>query len=261
MREGVEFCWRARVTEIEQGAVKTAQRRYPYEWLIGADGRNSQVRKWAGLEPRASRRNRFGFCTHFRLKPWSNAAEVHWGSGCQIFITPMAQQEIGVAVLSRDPRLRLASALPRFPYLAEKLKEATRTTKEWGDATILRTLRAATRGRVALIGDASGTVDAVTGHGLSLAFQQAICLAKAMVRGSLSQYETAHKQITAVPVAMSRLMLLMESHDWIRRRALRLFQGSPGMFSRMLAIHTGAIPLSSIGAAELAGFGWKFMRA
>ena len=40
-----------------------------------------------------------------------------------------------------------------------------------------RVLPAVARGRVALVGDASGTVDAVTGHGLSLSFQQAIHLA------------------------------------------------------------------------------------
>ena len=261
IREGVLFHWGARVTQFEQRTVKTERGKYSYDWLVGADGQNSQVRKWAGLEPRRERRKRFGFCTHFRMVPWSDAAEVHWGSGCQIFVTPMAQEEVGIAVLSRNPRLRLANALPRFPFLAEKLSGAERITKEWGDATSLQTLPAVARGCVALVGDASGTVDAVTGHGLSLAFQQAIFLADAMKRGGLSRYESAHRRIAAVPVAMSRLMLLMESTDWVRRRTLRLFQNSPRLFSRILSVHAGTLPLSSIGAADLAGFGWKFLRA
>ncbi len=257
---GVEFRWGARMTQIDQEAVTTAKERLSYRWLIGADGQNSQVRKWAGLDPRTVRRKRFGFCSHFQVKPWSDVAEVHWARGCQIFITPMAGREVGVAVLSRDPRLRIEGALPRFPALAEKLLGAEPTTRELGDTTSLRILPAVTRGRVALVGDASGTVDAVTGHGLSLSFQQAIPLAEAMRRDDLAHYQHAHKKIAAVPITMTRLMLLMGGSDWIRRRTIRLFQKTPGLFAKLLAIHTEAMPLSSVGLAEIADFGWRFLR-
>jgi menaquinone-9 beta-reductase len=257
---GVEFRWGTRVTQIDTEAVTTAKERFSYRWLIGADGQNSQVRKWAGLDPRVARRKRFGFCSHFQVRPWSDVAEVHWARGCQIFITPMAGQEIGVAVISPDPALRVEKALARFPVLAEKLRGATQTTREIGDATGLRILPAVTRERVALVGDASGTVDAVTGHGLSLSFQQAIPLAEAMRLDDLAHYQHAHRHIAAVPIAMSRLMLLMAGSDWIRRRTIRLFQDTPGLFSRLLAIHAETMPLSSVGMAEIAGFGWKFLR-
>lgn len=260
MEAGVKFRWGTRVTQIDQEAVTTAKEKLSYRWLIGADGQNSQVRKWAGLDPRKVRRKRFGFCSHFQVKPWSDVAEVHWASGCQIFITPMAGEEVGVAVLSRDPALRLECALPQFPTLAKKLRGALQTTREFGDVTSLRILPAVARKRVALIGDASGTVDAVTGHGLSLSFQQAIPLAEAMKRDDLAHYQHAHKKISAVPITMTRLMLLMSGSDWIRRRTIRLFQKTPGLFARMLAIHVETRPLSSVGVAEIAGFGWKFLR-
>jgi len=134
------------------------------------------------------------------------------------------------------------------------------TARELGGTTNLRILPAVARGRVALIGDASGTVDAVTGNGLSLSFQQAIALAESMERGDLTQYEAEHKTIAAVAITMTRLMMLISKNDWIRRRTLRLFQISPGLFSRLLAIHTGTAPLSSVGMAEIADFGWKFLR-
>ena len=257
---GVEFRWGTRVMQIDTEAVTTAKEKFSYRWLVGADGQNSLVRKWAGLDPRIARRKRFGFCSHFQVRPWSDAIEVHWSQGCQIFITPMAGQEVGVAVLSPDPALRLEEALSRFPALAEKLRGAIQTTRELGDATGLRILPAVTRARVALVGDASGTVDAVTGHGLSLSFQQAIPLAEAMRLGDLAHYQHAHKHIAAVPIAMSRLMLLMAGSDWIRRRTIRLFQETPCLFARLLAIHAETTPLSSVGMAEIAGFGWKFLR-
>jgi flavin-dependent dehydrogenase len=257
---GVEFRWGTRVMQIDREAVTTAKEKFSYRWLVGADGQNSQIRKWAGLDPRIVRRKRFGFCSHFQVRPWSDVVEVHWARGCQIFITPMAGQEVGVAVISRDPGLRIEGALPRFPALAEKLRGATSTTRESGDTTSLRIQPAVTRGRVALVGDASGTVDAVTGHGLSLSFQQAIPLAEAMRLDDLAHYQHAHKNIAAVPIVMSRLMLLMGGSDWIRRRAIRLFQETPGLFSKLLAIHTESMPLSSVGVGEIAGFGWKFLR-
>jgi flavin-dependent dehydrogenase len=257
---GVDFRWGTRVIQIDNEIVTTAKERLSYRWLVGADGHNSQVRKWAGLDSRNVRRKRFGFCSHYQVKPWSDVAEVHWAQGCQIFITPMTGQEVGVTVISRDPGLRLAAALPRFPALAEKLRGATPTTRESGDTTSLRILAAITRGRVALIGDASGTVDAVTGQGLSLSFQQAIPLAEAMSRDDLAHYQHAHKKIAAVPITMTRLMHLMAGSDWIRSRTIRLFQETPGLFSKLLAIHSEATPLSSVGVAEIAGFGWKFLR-
>jgi hypothetical protein len=39
-----------------------------------------------------------------------------------------------------------------------------------------------------------------------------------------------------------------------------LFQKTPGLFPRLLAIHAETMPLSSIGVADIAGFGWKFLR-
>ncbi|HWX39143.1 MAG TPA: NAD(P)/FAD-dependent oxidoreductase [Candidatus Sulfotelmatobacter sp.] len=257
---GVELRWGMRVVKIDDAKVTTTREAFSYRWLIGADGQNSHVRKWSGLDSVVAGSRRFGFCTHFGTAPWSNMTEVHWTKGCQIFVTPMCGQEVGVAVLSRDSGLRMEGALRRFPALAEKLRGAKPTTREAGDTTSLKILPAVARGRVALIGDASGTVDALTGHGLSLSFQQAIPLADAMRQGDLALYRAAHKKISAVPVLMTRLMLLMSGSDWIRRRTIRLFQNSPGLFSRMLAIHTEAAPLSSVGIGEIANFGWQFLK-
>jgi len=261
MEEGVEFRWGACVHQIDHGVIATSRERFSFDWLIGADGQNSQVRRWAGLEPQAVPRKRFGFCRHYHVQPWSDAVEVHWARGCQMFVTPLAHEEIGVVVFSRDPSLRLEGALPGFPALAKKLRGATPTTREVGDTTSLRVLPSVARGRVALVGDASGTVDAVTGHGLSLSFEQAGLLAEAMKNGDLARYEATHRKIATVPIAMTRLILLMERSNWIRRRALRLLQNTPGLFSRLLAIHTGAQPLSAVGLTEIANFGRKFLGA
>ena len=258
---GVTFLWGTRITKIEPHAVTAAGSRIRYRWLVGADGQNSGMRKWAGLRMQQATRKRFCFRRHYQVRPWTDFVEVYWAAGCQMIVTPTSRQEVGVAVFSRDPRLRVERALACFPALAEKIYGATPTSKEMGEVTSLAHLPAVTRGRLALAGDASGTVDAITGYGLSLSFLQALCLAQAMQQGSLAQYESAHRKIATVPAAMTRLMLVMEKSDWVRRRTLRLLQNKPALFSRLLSIHTGDLPPSSLGTTEILDFGWRFLRA
>jgi 2-polyprenyl-6-methoxyphenol hydroxylase-like FAD-dependent oxidoreductase len=258
---GVTFLWDTRVTEIESNHVTAGGNRIRYEWLVGADGQNSRVRKWANLDARSFTGKRFGFRSHFQIRPWTDVVEVYWGKSCQIVITPTAEEEICLTVFSRNPRFRIDHALPLFPSLAERLRNNIRTTKELGNMSSMMRLPAVTRNRVALVGDAAGTVDAITGHGLSLSFHQALCLAEALEQGNLAHYEIAHRKIITIPATMTRLMLMMAGSDLIRRRTLRLFQSKPGLFSDLLSVNTGSFPSSSIGAAEIFDLGWKVLWA
>lgn len=111
-----------------------------------------------------------------------------------------------------------------------------------------------TRGRIALVGDASGSVDAVTGDGLALAFRQANSLATSLASGDLSTYDVVHRQIGRMPRLMARLLLLMDGKDGLRRRALCTLAAHPLIFSRLLAVHSGVLRPSelTLGVIELA---------
>src|SRR4029077_21153197 len=125
--------------------------------------------------------------------------EIHWGDACQLYVTPIAAGEVCVVLISRDPHLRLEDALPQFPEVAQRLASAGPLKLERGGVTASRRLKAVYRGNVALVGDASGSVDAVTGEGLCLLFQQAVALADALHAGDLSLYEAAHRRIGRRP--------------------------------------------------------------
>jgi len=260
IQAGVIFHWGTRVTKMDSRIVTAGDMRISYKWIVGADGQNSTVRRWAKLGPMSTSSKRFGFRQHFRVRSWPNLVDLYWGEHCQMLATPTDAHEVCLAVLSRDAGLRISQALPFFPALAEKLRGATPTTRELGNATSLNRLPFVTRGRVALVGDASGSVDAITGLGLSLAFQQANFLAEALERGNLAHYESAHRKIAFMPALMSRLMLLMDRNAWVRRRAIRLFEDKPGVFSKLLSVHTGALPVSSLSVGEMIDFGWKLLR-
>ncbi len=169
--------------------------------------------------------------------------ELHWGDGCQLYITPTADDEICIAVLSHDPHLRLADALPRFPAVARRMghPEALRRTAELGAVSATRRLKSVWRGRVALVGDASGSVDAITGDGLCLLFQQSAALAGAMESGDLRSYQEAHRRIGRQPELMANLMLMLERRSGLRHRVIDAMAAHPRIFAGMLAAHIGEV--------------------
>jgi flavin-dependent dehydrogenase len=208
--------------------------------VVGADGENSRVRQWAGLESTRSASFRYGFRRHYRITPWTDCVEIYWGAGCQIYVTPIGREEICAAVISRDSHLRLDDVLPLFPELSARLQSALATTAERGAVSATRRLARVYRGHVVLVGDASGSVDAITGEGLRLGFEQAAALAAALADGDLSTYAAAHRQLARRPALMAALMLSMDRSAWLRRRALRALCSEPRIFASQLAMHVGA---------------------
>jgi flavin-dependent dehydrogenase len=256
---GVSFQWGARISKLNFRGVTADGKFIPCKWLVGADGQNSIVRQWAGLGPRRYKRSRFGFRRHYPVAPWTDAVEVHWGERCQLFVTPTGANEVCIALLSSDPRLRIDRALEQFPCLANRLGGFVPTEPEGGAITALGSARAVSQRNVALVGDASCTIDGIAGQGLSLAFQEAVCLGEALASNNLHSYELAHRSITATAVRMTQLLLLMERSSWIRGKTLRLFASQPGLFSKMMSVHTGESAHESLRAREIVDLGLRVL--
>ena len=229
---GVDLRWNQPVTG--PGIVKS-------DWVIGADGAGSQVRRWAGLDRIRNSSRRYAFRRHFAVAPWSRHMEVHWGDGCQIYITPTGSGEVCAALISRDPHLRLEQAMARsFPRLAERLRGAEPTSRERGSTTSTLRLAAVARGNVALVGDASGSVDAITGEGIGLSFRQASVLADAMAAGDLRRYDAAHPRLAFRPMLMANLMLVLDRGRAVREVGIGALASAPGVFRKLLEVHAGA---------------------
>lgn len=234
---GVRMLWGATVGGMGPDGVWIAGETVPARWIVGADGFHSRVRRWAGLAVTRPVNQRFGFRIHFRVAPWSDYMELHWGAGCQIYVTPVSPREVCAALISRNRRLRLDEALAQFPQLAARLAGAPRATTERGAVTANRSLPRVYRGNIALIGDASGSVDAITGEGLCLSFRQAIALADSLASGDLAPYQAAHRLLARRPTLMSKLMLTMDRRTWLRKPAFRAMACEPRIFQRLLSFH------------------------
>jgi 2-polyprenyl-6-methoxyphenol hydroxylase-like FAD-dependent oxidoreductase len=94
---GVSFRWGARVSEFAAAGARINGEFVDYRWLVGADGLNSSVRRWAKFNwPRISCRTRFGFRRHFAIRPWSKFVEVYWGKKFQMVVTPTPPEDVCV---------------------------------------------------------------------------------------------------------------------------------------------------------------------
>ena len=182
--------------------------------------------------------------------------ELHWGPKCQIYVTPIAADEICVALVSGDPHLRLDAALPAFPEICSRLRDAETSSAERGATSSTRTLRQVFQGCVALVGDASGSVDSITGEGLCLTFRQAQVLAECFATGDLRRYQQEHRSLAQRPAMMARLLLALDWKTSFRQRVMRAFNSDPRLFTRLLAMHVGALSSLDFAANGLA-LGWR----
>jgi flavin-dependent dehydrogenase len=257
---GAELLWRAPITRISAKGVHVGSGIIRSRWIVGADGSNSRVRRWAGLERCRKPRLRYAFRRHYRVAPWTDYMEVYWGERCQGYATAVNSEQVCVALASHDPNLRMEEGLRELPRLEARLRGTETVSAERGAVTGNREFKRVWRENVALIGDASGTVDAITGEGLGLAFSQAVSLAACLESGNLQPYQSEHEQLARRPLLMARLMLTMDRRPRLQQRTLQVFQKHPETFRRLLALHVGALPPTQLVRDGLT-LGWGLLTA
>jgi flavin-dependent dehydrogenase len=201
--------------------------------LVGADGLASRVRAQAGLAV-STRSRRFGMRRHYRIAPWSEFVEVHWSDDAEAYVTPVAADEVGIALLGSggggyDDRLA------RFRALAERLASAQPVSEVRGAGPFWQRARRRFAGNVALVGDAAGYTDAVTGEGITLALRCAEALAHAIAeRRPLADYESDWRRLSREHRAFAALLGVGVAHPRARRAAFRVLEASPSVFEVLL---------------------------
>jgi menaquinone-9 beta-reductase len=257
---GTDFLWGTSVTGICPEGVRIGDRLVRCRWIVGADSSNSLVRRWAGLDNGRKPKLRYAFRRHYRVTPWTDHMEIHWGARCQGYATAVGRDQVCVALASHDPAMRLEEGLRELPTLGARLRGAEGVTTERGARTGNRSFSCVFKGNVALIGDAAGTVDAITGEGLGLAFTQAMALARCFESGDLSAYQQEHQRLMLRPRGMARLMLTLDGRPWLQERTLQTFRKYPEIFRRLLALHLGELPPLELVRDGLT-LGWGLLTA
>jgi len=236
---GVRLLWGVNCGALHPDRVEAAGGSIRAEWIVAADGLRSRVRRHLGLE-RPCRKRRLGLRRHYATPPWSDLVEVYWSSGCEAYVTPVSSDGVCVAILTGEPSLRFDEALGRFPSLARRLEGSPIDGAELGAPTDHTHARRTFRGRYALVGDAAGSVDAITGEGITLGLRQAFALSEAIQGGDLRRYDQACRSLTRAPRRMSSLMLAIDGRGWLRRAALRILAANPSLFASIVTAHARA---------------------
>jgi len=181
--------------EVHQNASALEAGGITARYLAAADGLHSPIRRQLGLDRPSRRRPRYGLRAHYGTAPWSDEVEVHWSSAGEAYVTPVGPDLVGVATLSTKRRT-YQDHLAAFPSLRERLGDAAPETAVRGAGPLRQ--RASTRvaGRVLLVGDAAGYVDAITGEGIALALAEGEALVRCVAADRPDAYERAWREIT-----------------------------------------------------------------
>lgn len=264
---GVRLLWGVSARGLAPGSgggyagVETDQGLVQARWIAGADGLLSKVRRWAGLEKEPGALRRFGVRRHYLIRPWTDCVEVHWGPGCEAYVTPAGPDLVGVAMLWSQEKLGFDDLLARFPALQDRLADAPKASRDRGAGPLHQRVRGVRRANLALVGDAAGYLDAITGEGLAVAFHQSAALAEALRQGNLAGYAAASRRIHRLPDAMTSLMLSLERRPRLRRRAIRALAAEPALFSLLLGIHGRLLPARSLGIDGALRLAWRLVAA
>jgi flavin-dependent dehydrogenase len=195
-----------RVTQQEDGVEADGLRA---RWLLAADGLHSPVRREVDLHRTCTGPARYGLRRHFRVCPWTDFVEVHWSPRVEAYVTPVADDVVGVAVLG--PRgIGYEEALGDLPALGARLRSAAPVTPVRGAGPLRQRAAAVRSGRILLVGDAAGYVDALTGEGLATGLGSARLAVEALAAGRPQDYPRAwarqtrrHRLLTAGLLAVA----------------------------------------------------------
>ena len=111
------------VTDVVQDSGNVLAAGRQARWLVAADGLHSSVRRGLGLDVRVPGPARFGLRRHFAAAPWTDHVEVHWSTHAEAYVTPVAEDLVGVAVLG-PPGTGFDEALDDLPALRARLRGA-----------------------------------------------------------------------------------------------------------------------------------------
>ncbi|XYH98497.1 NAD(P)/FAD-dependent oxidoreductase [Sorangium sp. So ce1128] len=141
---------------------------------------------------------------------------------------------------ARPPGGGFEPLLARFPALAARLAGASHASRLRGAGPFARAARARVADRIALVGDAAGYIDPLTGEGLSLAFRCAQALGAilpdALARGATCEalwpYELAFRRIFRKYAWLTRGLLHLAARP--RLPLVRLLGHTPRAFDVFL---------------------------
>jgi flavin-dependent dehydrogenase len=232
---------------------------------VAADGVQSRLRHTLGLD-RAPRRRRVGMRAHYRLaagievEPW---VDVLIGADHELYVTALPRGEMLVAALADHAALR-APADAVFdawcaaqPFLVARLCGAERVTPLLGMSPLVARARRGWAPGVVLLGDAAGSLDPITGGGMTHALESAELLADhvpcAIEEGdrALAGFDRRRRALHSDCAMLTGGLLWLSRHPGWIGAALAGLAARPALLSHLVGVAGGTRSL--LGARHWPG--------
>jgi len=254
----------ARATRDGDGAfdVELAGGRRRARALVAADGLGGKAAPWlrSARGPRAA--GRIGVRAHYLARRPFDAVEVHFAGRLEVYVTPLADDRVNVAVLADVPR-RGASGHTAQGWMDEALAALPDLRAALGaqvEPPRSRRLGGRAPGRMAgggafLVGDAGGGVDPVLGCGTTIALRTgcaageavAALLATTSARQVERAYDAFYRSETRARRALASGLQRLAHRPPLARGVLDLARRFPGLTRRLTFLAAGAVQEPRLG--------------
>jgi flavin-dependent dehydrogenase len=236
-----------RVTAFERHADHVTAAGVAARYLVAADGLHSTIRRSLEREtpavtdgrPRQASAPRYGLRKHYRVAPWTDLVEVHWTPGAEAYLTPVSADVVGVALLfaraDRDAAIGdFEARLKDFPAVLDRIDGAAPASEVRGAGPMRHDVSRRVYGRVLLVGDASGYVDALTGEGIGVGLAQADALAACLAAGRPADYERAWRRASGPAWRFTAGLLWSRNQPFLAPRIVPAAQRLPWLFATLV---------------------------
>ncbi|WP_037683907.1 NAD(P)/FAD-dependent oxidoreductase [Streptomyces griseus] len=217
---------------VRQDARRVTAAGLTARYLAAADGLHSPVRRHLGLDLPDPRPPRYGLRRHFAVAPWTDHVEVHWSARAEAYVTPLGPELLGVAILT-GRRAPFDVQLAGFPSLADRLPPHASSAVR-GAGPLRQRVRGRVVGRVLLVGDAAGYIDALTGEGVSLALAGAAQLVRCVRGDRPLDYEHAWRRASRRHRLLTDTLVRLRAHPRLAHLVVPTAVRLPSLFTGLV---------------------------
>jgi flavin-dependent dehydrogenase len=230
------------------------------DFTIGADGVRSRVARELGVQREVPWLRKFALVTRYKGTQLKRRAEVHLFPHGYFAACPVDDGQLSLnLVVDFDTLPRGRNALEEFfrqklelaPRLEATLADADQVEPLRGIGPLARTTTEQIFDGAALVGDARGYVDPITGEGIYFALRGAEILAETLVsalhrkgrgRADLVAYNVSTCGELAPRIRLGRLLQRGLRHPWIVRNVLAILAARPRAMDALVSVTGDYVP-------------------
>jgi flavin-dependent dehydrogenase len=238
-------------------------------WTIGADGVQSRVASALGVRAPIRWIDKIALTTRFTGVAWDELAEVHVFDRGFLGCAPLEDGAVNVGVVVDRERFEsdglprdaaFEACLDRLPAIGARLRRGRRIDPVRGTGPLAWRTSQQTFDGAALVGDACGYVDPITGEGIFFALRGGELLAESLMsalharrtdRAALDEYVRARRADIGSRCALNVLLQRALRRPRIVSSILSALSARPGLADLLVSVTGDYVPLRELASPSV----------